>query len=334
MVRYIKSRSQRRFGALQRYAPYIRAAVGAYRTLSTARSGGFSNRRSSTGYGSTIRRGGGSRGVTGHYDKANIYGRKRMPYARKRRWVQFVRKVQAVQHKSLGTNSVVYNSKYTDSTVVDAQYANAAVLYGGTGTTGFGNNDLARLKSHMPADPAVTSKIMMKSAVLDMTFTNTGVNAIELDIYQFIVKHDAQFDWIQPLFADAAAGTNAIPNTTYDISINQVGVTPFQLPGASFYMRWLSKKKYFIPVGSSITYQTRDAKNRIFNTERINDAGTAFIAGWTRGILWIQKGVPSYDPVGGVTEGSSATTMSFGCTRTYSYCVNETNPNADGYSNT
>ena len=50
-------------------------------------------------------------GVTNQYDVIQQYRRKRMPYGKRKRWSNLIRKVQAVNDKDDGTQVVIRNSE-------------------------------------------------------------------------------------------------------------------------------------------------------------------------------------------------------------------------------
>ena len=72
------------------------------------------------------------RGVTFEHDRQFIYKKKRMPRFKKRRWKRFVKNVQFMGAKSLGTRTVVFNSQYTNFTATYVfQLATDVNLYSG-----------------------------------------------------------------------------------------------------------------------------------------------------------------------------------------------------------
>lgn len=274
-------------------------------------------------------------GVTGHFDQKWIYKRKRMPRRKRKQWTRFVKKVDAANHRGLGTQSIVFNASDTLSWPVGTQGFGSVALYGLFGgqsldTIGMGTADLNKIVGGLGYQ--INEKIMFRSAVLDVTFTNTGVpgedgSNVEVDVYEYVWKKQNVSGSAQQLYFQAAANTPTLPGALGLLPTSR-GATPFQFPEASQFLKVLNKKKYLLPVGASATYQVRDPKNRIF------DCGTAFVGetgaregliGWTKGIIIIAKGIANLagtDPLGGITVG---------CTRTYSFKKEDVEGNNDGF---
>ncbi|AKO22244.1 putative capsid protein [Asterias forbesi associated circular virus] len=328
----------------------------------------------------TLRRGyrkfTGGRGITKEHDRTNIYYKKRMPRFKKRRWRRFSKKVQNVSEKDLGTQTVVFNDQ-----IETGDFFNSDGLITGSATLCLYSmngsevpyNDLAVMMNNLNfAAPTVdlgttkyrTSKVIFKSAVFDLTLTNTsydrigGVNnieaaySLEVDIHTVVIKKGARdLDFISGTLAEKGLKTidkmievaekevrpiggddSKIFNTT-KAKFNRGG-TLWDVPHALslFGMKILSKKKYFIPGGATITYQMRDAKRRVmvpqFNMLGVNKPG------WTKFLYITYKLVPGVGVIGQDENVPTQirTRLSVGVTRKYSYKIEGQNDVRDNYN--
>lgn len=290
-------------------------------------------------------------GITVQHDRQSVYRKKRMPYRLKRRYRRFVRKVHAVAEKDLGTRTVVFNTLLTQSNVdALADSVFSVSLYGLKAPSSLHNSDLNSISSYentgnptaaAGATVSPVSKYLFQSAILDLTFRNTSTRndpelgeqpaseAIqELDIYEIICTKDftttgstyqnlgtaIQNEINQETkIGNSAAGTN--------ILITRRGVTPFDCPTAlsRLGIKILKKTKYFIPQGSTITYQLRDPKRRTTLGREINDEEGANRVKWTRWLLFNYKLAPNL-PLG--TEPNSyRCKAACGVTRKYMYRI-------------
>lgn len=258
--------------------------------------------------------------LTGQHDVRRVYKRKRMPYRKKKRWVRFSKKVNAVITKALAPKFVVLNDATTGTAAVNTQYTASLNLYGVEGSATFGPNDMARIAA-ADSEWSDATRIRFESAVFDMTLTNVNTIAVELDVYEFIYRKD-----------DTSANTVTLidrllvdsPNIGVGLTRATVGWTPFDTPGIGKWIRIMKKTKYFVQAGGQMTYQIRDARNRYFNTSEF-DQGT-FLAKkfFTRGLLLIAKGIPT------ATDGAGTVDLSFGVTRSYHYTLLKSAQSADG----
>lgn len=268
------------------------------------------------------------RTMTRHFDRSVQYRRRRMPYRKRKAWQRFYRKVVHVQMKQDGIRNVVLNDNKQLSIGADTQGMYSYVMYGmkaNVGSAGVtqGYNDISRIITADTVIGTAVDKIQFNSACLDMTYSNTGTATIELDVYEFYVRRDND---------NVTAESNlnylltASPNIGAGLTVNTVGVTPFQVPQVGQYYRITKKTKFFVPPSEQMTYQLRDARDRRFNTSDLaEEVGTSMQKrGWTRGILLVHKGVPD------ATHGAANISWSAGCTRTYSYYHVARHQAADG----
>lgn len=284
-------------------------------------------------------------GVTSQYDKVTQYRKKSMPKAKKRRWRKFVRKVEAVNTKSLGTRTVVFNDKLPIySGVAGFQAYGSAALYGFCGqdsAISVGNRDIFRMCNSDSdimlngTDGGNPSKIIFKSGIIDFTMRNTGSDGVELDLYEINVMTDATKE---PSFVstviESQVDTNTIPGSTGTaLTLAQRGVTLFDLPNliSADRLKIYKKKKFFLPPGNTATHQHRDPRNHYFNADDVNifdhpDEGSYAKRKMTTLFVFVAKAI--------VTEEGSGTipTVVIGVTRKYSYCINQSARSYDTYN--
>lgn len=248
-----------------------------------------------------------------------------MPYRRRRRWRKFVKKVEAVAEAKRGTQSVVFNTRKREQVPENLQRMYGLTLYGYNGSVAaeeWFNNDMAQIAAMGKlGDTNVTynRKIHFRSAVMDVTIRNIGINAVELDIYEWFPKKDIKFARLIDMIVDGSLD----PNTTTGgnrITHDDVGVTPFQFPSAMQYVTITNKTKVFLsPVDGVSTFQMRLPANRWWYTGSLNEDTTTFAKrSWTKGLWIVQKGVPGVEVlVPANTARSLLSDVVWSITRTY-----------------
>jgi len=267
-------------------------------------------------------------GVTTDRDFRNVYRKRRMPFKKRRQWKRFVRKVDAVAERKKGTFSCVFNTVHRESVGDNLQRMWGITLFGFRGSTVVGQDSYDRdmfeiAQSTKPGDPAVSveywnRKIHFRSGVLDITFRNVhATNAVELDLYEYVVKKDAPFIRLIELILNSQADAANTTMTGVDpLTHDDVGTTPFQIPAALKYITILKKTKVFIPVSGTATYQIRKPQNRWWSTTELDEKiGTYAKRGWTVGVWLVQKGVPGM--LAGVPVRALASDVVASITRTY-----------------
>lgn len=274
-------------------------------------------------------------GVTAQYDRKVVYKKKRMPRRKRRRWARFIKKVNAVTMKTLGTKSVLYNNQLSTTTPGTTQAYAFVCLYGrdGASSSGIqcGANDMRLIMNNDP-QITTTSKIMVGSAILDVTFTNVSSGAneqqsgIELDIYDIVFRKDDDSTQFIQMITKAETETPLIGTTGASVLLSTRGVTPWELPSLlANGVKIIKKTKYFLGSGDCGTYQIRDAKNRILRKSYVEQVDDQFIyPGYTRGLLFVHKGVPTPIPANQVT------TTQIGVTRKYMYKIMQNQGDSDG----
>jgi hypothetical protein len=320
-----------------RYAPYFRA--GARFAGAVARKYAI-NKSASYLASLSKRRSVAETGVTSQYDKVTQYSKKRMPRRKRVAWKKFVNKVQAVNSKSLGTRTVVFNDTIITSAPTTAQGFCAATLYGFCGVEDGRNSgfrDIYRICNRdndimtSGSDGGNASKIVFGSGVIDFTMRNTSLNAMEVDLYEINVNTDSTKE---PNFlqseVEAAALTLPIPGGAGGIGLAQRGVTIFDIPNliSQDKLKIYKKKKFFLPPGNTATHQHRDPRNHYFNATdiNINDQGNQSSYArrkMTQMFVFVTKSV-----VGATGDHQ----LDVGVTRKYTYYINQSAKALDSYN--
>lgn len=267
----MKVTSRRRNGRiLNRYANAARIGVGvaarAYNSYTRSR---------------TVTRKNNDNAVTTQHDVKRQYTRKAMPKYKKRKWVKFVKSVDAVDFKKLAVNHVVraYNlpnitttptQRSTDgvqSVVALGLYAVAAE-YEDNGIIGDVEDIWRAYTGGNNASP-YSNRIAFVSAVSDIYVVNNATTTMILDVYHCICKKD---HYTVPNLFDMSKLAPFPGNVTNDsvLNVNQAGVTPFQMPNVTAYYKILTKTKHIIGGGQTTTWQHRDPRNHYFRAQNFN----------------------------------------------------------------
>lgn len=280
-------------------------------------------------------------------DRKSVYRRKRMPRRRRVRWKRFVRKVNAVSEKTLGSRTVLFNDQIDqENTTIDKPQSSLTLaLYPMKSTVGFLNDLQAISGIENAANPTAalgetvnkTSKFLFQSGVFDVTIRNTSTfftstdtkvldarAAIELDVYEFI--HSARNppgDMLPlPNLSDVLEYSDDpnIGGGGNDIDIYTRGATPFEFGRqmALFGCKVIKKTKYFIPNNQTITHQFRDPARHVFSQEQLNK-NSSWANNVTRTFFLVYKFVPGIDK--GSTLGTFQLRINVGCSRKYMYKI-------------
>lgn len=289
-------------------------------------------------------------GTTTQYDRRLIYRKKYMPRYKKRRWRQFIKKVNAVSDKDLGSRTVVRNDQVVAQSVMTlANETNQTTmnlcLYGNESTGFEPCNDLRRMR--IDSDLGTTGKMIFTSGVFDMTVTNTSVRdnlnsvnpsiRLEVDVYEITSRKDfgnvgtgGTAKTLPEVFAEGATDTTNIPGTANTLSIARRGATPWDFPSAlsEYGLKILKKTKYFLNERDTFTYQIRDPKRHIVDRQKLNMDGQN-MPGMTRFIYIVFRPVPGY-----IYQDLNADTyrLTFGVTRKYLYKINQSTQDFDVYN--
>lgn len=279
-------------------------------------------------------------GVTSQYDRKVQYRKKSMPRRKKRQWIKFVKKVNAVALKQFGTKTIVRNSQAGVNWTGDSQEYLTLSLYGKDGqadtvsTLSKGNDDLAQIYQNDSELLDASSSGHFTSAVMDLTIVNNSFAAdsaentgMEVDVYEIMYTKMLDYNSPQQYITKAQTNTGQINTGIPSITLPNRGVTPFDFPDASSNgFRIIKKTKYFLGRGETCTYQIRNPKNYKFRQSFIQDGDDNFaISKITRTVMVVAKGVPTATPTA-VTKR-----INIGCTRNYKYKIAKDQTDEDNY---
>lgn len=281
-------------------------------------------------------------------DMRNIYRKKRMPRRMRKRWASFVRKVNAVDERDLGTRTVLYNDTITQEGT-GGQCTLTLALYSFKNASNGWLDDLNQIgqlenegnpTADLGATIGINSKVLFQSAVMDVTLRNTSTfwdaglgkvldsrAALELDIYEVYIRKevgdidgDTNFRSLSSMLSryddpDLGGGTAT------GIAIQDRGASPFEFGSqmARMGIKIISKKKFFIPNGQTITWQLRDPKRHVCRYGELEKNDGWVRPGWTKTFFLIYKLVPGLTPGG--AQNTYQPSVTLGVTRKYAYKV-------------
>lgn len=300
------------------------------------------------------------RGVTQQHDRQLIYSKKTMPYRKKKKWLAFKGKVDAVSEKQLGTQTVIFNKRFNTFNQDPTRHGTTTLALYPCTSNETHLNDLTYLDEmdnvNNPTAASgttvdATTKYIFKSAVLDVTMRNnsqllgSGLDSqciLEVDIYEMIIKRKTiagltQLRSMEEILNEGFTETRDVqqgslpPLTTSGLTTSLRGVTPFDCPQAigKYGIKILKKTKLFIGAGQTSTYQIRDPKRHVLSRARMADTPGVNMPGCTRFLFIVHKASPGI--VVGDTPGETRTQLEFGITRKYSYIVEGRNEIRDRY---
>lgn len=288
----------------------------------------------------TGKRVGESTPLTYDNDFKTDYRYRRMPRRRKRRWVSFVRKVNAVtMKKQQGLKKVLFYGIKNLTTVANQSGTTDMMMYSADGSAVLDNADIGAIfRGHLGATVFndqnsfaaignAQKKLQFESCQMECTVRNLGsVSAIVEVYYVRCRKAHAQTNLdsgntaagiyhlgflkqtqVQDLEESTILGTGPQVST-------QIGTTPFQSPRFCETFKILRRKKYQIAPGNTISFLLKDPRNRTI--EAGNVRSQLFIPFTTHGYLCQFYGVPGLDsgPV-----HAMACNLIFSYTRKYQY---------------
>ena len=274
-----------------------------------------------------------------------------MPRRRKKQWKRFKSKVNAVVSSTEGTRTMVYNDRVEAFGIglnggVARQAWSTCCLYGWRGARegDFIPNGYSDIRDILFRDTNVpkNGKVLFKTGVLDVTYVNYSrvqnlVNGtwedgdglvMELDVYEiWYYKDRHKYPDLDSCLTEDTQGNIG---TAADPAMENLGCTPFDFTQniGNVGVKIIKKMKYFVGSGQAVTYQIRDAKNRIIEKyEAVDDDFTdQFVKRkMTKGLLAIGKAVPKFV----VANQRITAQFTAGYTRKYQYCIFHTSETTD-----
>lgn len=133
-----------------------------------------------------------------------------------------------------------------------------------------------------------------------------GANVMELDVYEFVFRKDCYFakaggadGWLEEQLGDEAN----MPGSTVKMTLQTLGVVPFDANSAMSYIVIKSKRRYYISPGQTISFTRRVTFKdgfALYPSDFDNhglSVGHPFYSRFrksvSRGIILVQKGVPA-----------------------------------------
>lgn len=297
-------------------------------------------------------------GVTSQHDSKLIYRKKRMPAKRRKRWTNFIKKVEAVEDTHKAQRSVVFNDQVTldnGNGINQPQQYQFCPLYSAKSTTAYGGqyanglfSDLNRIVSTEFATQRNVRHIRFTAAILDITIAGqTDPDVIypptEVDLYYCQFRKDVyhadfvnlvnESQGLLPTLPVSIPGAPPVPQQQVDLI--QAGVTPFEIPTLCSTMKIMKKEKIITNTGGITTRQWRIPANKNLYSRDFRhlnqsspiafDQDMFAMKGWTCGILIIAKGTPS--------SGTAARPLKLevAITRSYHYKIYEYSADASAY---
>lgn len=292
----------------------------------------------------TSQKEGPSSAITTQKDSMVIYRRKRAPRKvrrrARRRYQGFLRKQLIASNDNTNLYQLTGNSLSSET---GQGFSSITFGYLRTGSTI--NDDVGdwyeSYQNYLNANPVFTSKRFYVTGLsYDISFTNrtadtgnTEAIAIELDVYEFVVRKDKQFDApnIAAFMTDSLDNEQQLPGASAKMASSDLGVTPFDMNQALKYIVIKNKQRYYIPRGETISF-VRNVKFKrpvqltsedFFNASLTTSAVT-MRSGLTRGLLLVQKGTLTQDLS---TNNPGITNLSYNVQARYRFKVIDKDPN-------
>lgn len=238
-----------------------------------------------------------------------------MPRGRKRAWRKFTKKVDTVINKSQGLKKHLYNRVFVTDSTYNVTFYDSAMLYTPDARVDTLDADIGTIfREMLPAgtfDNAynlattgdISSFLKFESAVLEVTWRNTGTNPLIIDLYYVRcrkdfpltssnVQNNAQGIYNlgflkQGLVEDLNDGST--PFSGGQLAIDY-GTTPFQSPLFCQHYKILTKQKITIAPGNMVSRTLKDPRNRRINATDIR--ASICKRNMTHGYFWQHYGVP------------------------------------------
>lgn len=274
--------------------------------------------------------------LTNQRDMGTMYRRKRMPYRRRKRWISFKRKVQAVTQQMTGKlqNIILRGGNVTS-------LANKQTGYGGhcvMGLNGDGDtNDVSylfdRANTFLGGGFLKTAmKIQVTGWMCETQIQNESAaetsspSGVWCDLYYWRCKRriSSITDSFLGVWTEALGDlSSTVPIGGSILDWNDYGITPFQGGLAKGITIW-KKVRTYLPPGGVTQIETRSGKNysRVWGTDEEYSMDTC-----TEGVFMIFYGTPS-------TTNATADPVNvrLSTNKNYTWRIIQNNINAGGTS--
>jgi len=292
------SRALTRGGYARRYLPLAARATG-YAVRSAYNS--FKSRSANTTNQSRRQLQSAPAPITGFEDARTTYTHKRMPRRKKRMWRRFVKKSRAVTLGLSAPNFLVITRNFNLTSTVNKQgYTDIHTVLGcaGSSTT----NDINQIASRVQAVTGASvldQKFAVTGWLAETQVINTSATPVYLDLYYWRC-HKAVPATVNGLPGSVSrlyqqglldlAGNFPLGGSALDG--NDYGVTPYQSPMLSGYLKIYRKTRVKLSANGGLTQiETRSGRNYFRNFDV--DANLSMDSRCTEGIFMIVYGAPS-----------------------------------------
>lgn len=242
-----------------------------------------------------------------------------MPYRRRRRWVKFVKRTNAVIDKGLAPSFFIRLRRVRVVTTADKQgVASIHTVLGNVGITNTGLNggdlnDLEALRlqvNRMAADENTGAgpvyyfpdKFRVTGWLAETSIHNVGDNTAYIDMYYWRCKRDiSNADFMGVANVDMASAWAAAlarlqvntPTSGSTLDIFDYGNTPFNNNTLASYMQVYKKVRVKLAPGGITQVEQRSGRNTYFNYQK--NIMNGHIRGVTQGIFFVIYGPPILD---------------------------------------
>lgn len=243
--------------------------------------------------------------LTGEHDYRNVYRKKRMPWRRKKRWVNFKRKVNSVVDSRLGTHAILI----TRSSLLGGAAGDQA---GVPGHIVLDRSDLDEIRQRVAAivpiapGQAVPAEgnlaYTISGSFVESTHTNTSTNTIFVDLYYWRTKRDvpiAEFPWFNDLIT-STSGTSSNFNLATGsggstLAAGDLGWTPFLSPATHRFLEIYNKRRIKVNPGGVFQITQRSSRNIYVRNDTFLDS-KSLVRGMTHGVYMMMYGAPTTAP--------------------------------------
>jgi len=212
--------------------------------------------------------------TTFQVDSKTLYSRRRAPRRVRSRARKSFQKFTYNLDKTQGMTTSVFNQFRSASTAPTVATTGCQALVGFTmyGTNpsllaSDGNADLWKIFYDYRSGAVLTSTnssetIRFRAAIMDFQVKNTGEANMFIEVYHVVSRGQmlsdpaTDFGNAVDLQLNNSTGTPLTDATSYKI-------TPFDAPTFGSYWYIKSRKRFYITMGNTITWQIRDAKNYV-----------------------------------------------------------------------
>lgn len=348
----VRRRARSRYGHALRLGARVGGMVG--------RAVRFRNSISRTKTQTTKSRARESAPLTYDNDFKTDYRYRRMPRRRRRRWVRFVKKVNAVTlRQQQGLKKIIFRRLQSLNSANGSCAFTELMLYSGDGSSANHAADLGEIfRGHLGAtefdqanDMSVAintntqKKLHFESSQLEVTVKNTGTNKAILEVYYIRCRKQHaqttadQYNCVSGVFELGFKKQEQVVDDEEANNIGlgpqnqfQIGTTPFQSPRFCSTFKILKRKKFTVAPGNSVSWILKDPRNRTIEANNVRSE--LFLPFTTHGYFMQSYGEPGlFGPDPPQPTAGLATNLLIYTTRKYQYYAPVSNVDQSAYMN-